>query len=167
MAKSLPSKSQEYYQAHWKTKGRSPLEIFLSNHWGETEKTHLSSNPPLESASSVLPKKPHGLLHCATSWFPWEAPGVHRALSEEDEGFRAMCPAELLLCKACGTCLIASLTASLWKGKSLGNEPKRRDKEWSQLHQHSPGDVHLCLYPFNNPNLVQNEKVWVFSVKGN
>lgn len=54
---------------------------------------------------------------------------MHRALSEEDEGFRATCPAELLLFKACCTRLIASLTASLWKGKSLGNEPKRREKE--------------------------------------
>lgn len=39
-------------------------------------------------------------------------------------GFHGPCLPEIFLRKACCTCLIASLTTSLWKCKSLGNEPK-------------------------------------------
>lgn len=106
MAKSWPSKSQEYYQVHWKTEGGSPLHPLG---WGGEDSpflqppfwlSFLSASPaapgppaPLNPCSyrTLSPKNLIGFYVVRPAGFREEAPGTRGALSEEDEDFTAAC----------------------------------------------------------------------------
>lgn len=155
MAASLPPKSQEHCN-----NAENCLEVLPSHHWGLGRQLTLPPALPDPSPAGIPGPHPLILIHSGAVQPTRRCRCV--SARSKDGNFTACGYLNF-----CSLRLIVLVSLQPGKCKSLGNETKQRAKQRSQSCQRSPWDVNLHLHRSDNPDLVQNEKVWVSPVKGN